>query len=153
MTTTAKDIMCQRIVVGFPEERLGEIARKMALVSAQHCVVLDVSQRSVLGLIRLTDVAARTFAGNRILAELVSSVLPLTVSDTEPASEVAELFIEQGIYEAVVMSAAGTFVGLISAESAFAWLYQERQMAQQQVEELQADRARRGAGVPRRVES
>jgi CBS-domain-containing membrane protein len=151
--TTAKDIMCKRIVVGFPEERLAEMARKMALVSAQHCVVLDASQRSVLGLIRLTDVAARTFAGNRILSDLVSSVLPLTVQDTEPASEVAELFIEQGIYEAVVMSAAGTFVGLISAESAFAWLYQERQTAQHQVQQLQAERSRLGYGTPRSVGS
>lgn len=149
---TAKEMVSKRVVVGFAEERLVDVAGRMKPLGAQHCVVLDVNQRGVLGVIRLTDVASRSSSGTRILADLVSDVMPLLVREHEPATAVTQLFERQGICEAVVLSESGIYVGLISAESAFEWMQHEQRAARAELEELVGERERLNDILEKKVE-
>jgi signal transduction histidine kinase len=149
---TAQDIVSSRVAIGFAAERLVDLAGRMKLRIAQHCVVLDNDRHRVLGVIRLIDVAGRISSGNRILSDLVSEVLPPVVRDHEPAAVVAELFQRQGVCEAIVLSETGGFVGLITAESAFDWLQQEQRAARQALEELVAERERLNEILEKKVE-
>ena len=139
---TAKDVISARVVMGAPDERLSDVANRMVLRQAQHCVVLDQPLGRALGLIRFVDVAARSSAGNRILADLISEVAPLKVTAHEPASEIAALLESTGIGEAIVEAEDGSFIGLVTIESAFKWMLQEHREARSALEDLLDERRR-----------
>ena len=55
------------------------------------------------------------------MADLVSSVRPLTVRDDEPAATVAAMLERHQMDEAVVLDSAGTYLGLITGEKVLRW--------------------------------
>lgn len=149
---TAKDLVSKRVVIGSAEERLVDVAGRMAARRAQHCVVLDQKHHQPLGVIRFLDVAARPSAGNRILADLVSDVMPVKVTAEESALAVAALLERNGLSEIIVESESGVFFGLITVESAFAWMLREHREAQGALEELLGERERLNEILEKKVE-
>lgn len=119
---TASSLISPRVAVGFAEERLSDLAERIARKRAHHCVVLDRAVPRFLGLLRLSEFAGHTSAAGRILADLVTAVTPLTVRATETAAEVARLLRQHDVDEAVVLDANSHFVGLITHESVLAWI-------------------------------
>lgn len=149
---TAKDILCSRVVIGFEEERLSDLVERMKPAGAQRCVVLERPGGRALGVIRLTEVAAQPSSGNRILADLIPPVMPLTVREDERATAVAELLEQQEMCEAVVVSESGDYVGMISAASAFAWMQREQRAAREELERLVDERGRLNEILEKKVE-
>ncbi len=152
--STAADIVAKRVVLGAPEERLAEVAARMLHQQAQHCVVLDGprAQPRALGLIRFGDAASRTSAGNRILADLLPEARPLRVEAHRPAREVVALLEGSGAGEAIVEAADETYLGLVTTESALAWMLEEDRRARSALEELLAERERLNVLLEQKVE-
>ncbi|HWA88336.1 MAG TPA: response regulator [Opitutus sp.] len=69
--------------------------------------------------------ATFSHAGNRLLADLLSGVQPLTIRADDSAAATADLFEEHALAEAVILSPAGSFVGVVTAESVLAWTVRE----------------------------
>jgi CheY-like chemotaxis protein len=121
----ARDLLSKRVAVGYGEEHLKLLVPRLAEHRAQLAVVLERGTECFLGLIGLEEVAARQSAGNRILADLISPVLPLVFSENETAENIARLLIEHDVSEAVVESVNNRFLGVVTSESVFAWLWQQ----------------------------
>ncbi|MEO7598193.1 MAG: ATP-binding protein [Opitutus sp.] len=122
---TAGDLISPRVVVGHSEDRLGDVAAAMKVLGAQHCAVTDRSLGTLVGVVRLADVAGFASAGNRILGDLVSPVQPLAIRTSEPAQSIIELFTRHQISEACVVNERGGYVGLATAESVLMWAIDE----------------------------
>lgn len=149
---TARDLLSSRAVVGAEEDHLPDIAARMRASQAERCVVLDPATGRFRGVIRLADVALRSAAGHRILADLVTATAPLAVREDEPAQIVCELIERHGLSEIVVIRADGTYLGLICAEEAFRWLLAENRSAQARLAGLHAVQTRLGEVLERKVE-
>jgi signal transduction histidine kinase len=134
------------------DERLRDVAGRMGAASADHCVVIDQKRRTVLGLVRLREVALRTNAGNRILADLVSPIIPVTVAPEEPVESVLELVERKGIAEALVIDPDGGYVGLITAESALTWLHGQHRADRREFEQSLSETQRLNLVVERKAE-
>lgn len=152
MTAIARDLLSTRVVVGAEEDHLPDVAARMRASQAERCVVLDPVSGRFRGVIRLADVALRSAAGNRILADLVADVAPLAVREDEPAQLVCELIERHGLAEIVVIRADGAYLGLICAEEAFRWLLAENRSAQARLAGLHAVQTRLGEVLERKVE-
>jgi signal transduction histidine kinase len=118
---TATHMVSERVVTARGTDRLADISGKLLAVRANHCVVLDEDCRRFVGIVRLGDIAHLSNPGNRILGDLVSSVLPVGVRDREPAKEIAALFERHDLTETVVFTQEGNYVGLITSESVLKW--------------------------------
>ncbi len=149
---TAKDLLSPHVVVGISDERLHDVAERMGAQTADHCVVLDNNRRTVLGLVRLREVASRTNAGNRILADLVSPIIPVTVASDEPVESVLDLVEKKGIAEALVIDAESGYVGLITAQSALSWLHGQHRADRRDFEQSLSETQRLNSVVERKVE-
>lgn len=152
MRVCARDLLSPRVVVGAEEDHLPDVAARMRAKEAQRCVVLDPTSGRFRGVIRLADVALRSAAGNRILADLVSDVAPLAVGEDEPAQLVCELIERHGLSEIVVIRPDGAYLGLICAEDAFRWLLAENRVAQARLAGLHAVQTRLGEVLDRKVD-
>ena len=119
------DIVSDHVVIAAADDHLSDAASRMLARRAQHCVVVDDSKRRALGLIRFVDVAARTSAASRTLADLNPDVPPLKVGAEDPAEEFAALLEKNDIGEAVVEGTDGGYVGRVTVESAFKWMLGE----------------------------
>ncbi len=119
---SAKSLISSRVVIGFAEERLSDLAARISAKRAHRCIVLENHTDRFLGLVRLAELAAKTNSASRILADLYSPVQPLRVREDEPAADVARLLEQHGVDEAVIETSDGRFVGLITIDSVFAWL-------------------------------
>ncbi len=122
---SAKSLISSRVVVGFAEERLSDLATRISAKRAHWCVVLENHTNRFLGLVRLAELATKTNLASRILADLISPVQPLRVREDEPAADVARLLEQHEVDEAVIATSDGHFVGLITIDSVFAWLRAE----------------------------
>jgi CheY-like chemotaxis protein len=122
----AKDLLSKRIAVGYGEEHLKDLLPRIAEHRAQLAVVLERGTDCFLGVIGLAEVAARQSSGTRILADLISPVLPLVFSENETADNIARLLLEHDVSEAVVESVNNRCLGVVTSESVFAWLWQHR---------------------------
>lgn len=149
---TAADVMSKRVVLGTPEERLADVAARMLQRQAHHCVVLDGRRNYALGLVRFVEVACRTSAANRILADLVSEVKPLKIPAHQPARDVLDLLARSGCSEALVETADGAYAGLVTLESASLWLLEENRLARSALEEHLAERDRLNGLLEQKVE-
>jgi len=149
--TTAKQLLTTRVVTGMADERLINVAVRMRARQAQHCVVLAAPGR-FMGLIALSDVASRSNAGQRILADLMAESPVVVVAEDEPAAAIAQLFELRGAREAVVLGPDQSFVGLITAESLFNWMQAEQKAARRELEDLLAERQRLGDLLDRKVD-
>lgn len=136
---TAAELLSLRVALGTTEERLADVASRIAAVGAHHCVVLDDTRQGFVGLIRLVDVAGQANPGSRILGDLVSTVVPCTVREGEPAESVAQLFERYSLGEAVVLSADGRhYRGLITAESVLEWCRAQQRQAEAALRDREA---------------
>ncbi len=124
--STALDLKTKQVVEAREEERLFELADRIQSTGAHHCVVLDLDGSKFVGIVRLGELALRSSASNRILADLVSPVLPLTIAPTEPADEVVALFLNHRLKEGVIVGKDGEYIGLITALSVLEWCNEER---------------------------
>lgn len=122
----AKDLLSKRVAAGYAEEHLKDLVPRIAEHRAQLAVVLERGTECFLGVIGLEEVSARQSAGTRILADLISPVLPLVFSENETADNIARLLIEHDVSEAVIESVDNRFLGVVTSESVFAWLWQQR---------------------------
>jgi signal transduction histidine kinase len=137
--TSAKQLLTARVVEGMADERLINVAVRLRARQAQHCVVLSAPGR-FLGLVSLAEIASRSNAGQRILADLVSEIPPLLLGENDPAAAILDLFEKRGAREAIVLRADHSYVGLITAESLFDWMHSEQRAARQALEDIMAER-------------
>ncbi len=149
--TTAVQLISKRVVTGQSEDRLADVAKRMRECSAEVCVVLSEARR-FLGLVRLADVAMRTSAGRRILADLIAETPPLQVDEATPASSIPDLFSQRSVYDVVVVSGESEYVGVITAESLFDWMRIEQAKAQKELEVLLDERERLNLLLEKKVE-
>ena len=148
---TAKDLLTARVVEGKAEERLMDIAPQISAKQAQHCVVLS-GAGHFLGMIGLANLAARSNAGHRILADLIGDAPIPLVDESATAREVALLFEQNGAREALVLSSDRIYRGLITTESLFAWMQSEQRAVRQELEDLLSERQRLNELLDRKVE-
>ena len=123
----AKDLLSKRVAVGYAEEHLKALVPRLAEHRAQLAVVLERGTECFLGLVGLEEVSARQGAGTRILADLISPILPLVFSENETADNIARLLVEHDVSEAVIESVDNRFLGVVTSESVFAWLWRQQQ--------------------------
>jgi signal transduction histidine kinase len=150
--TRAGDLLSPRVVVGYEEDHLADVAARMRDTDALRCVVLEPISKRFRGVIRLAETALRASAGNRILADLVSDVRPLAVRAAEPADLVCELIERHGLSEVVVIDGENQYIGLVCAEDAFRWLLAENRAAHARLAGLHAVQTRLGELLERKVE-
>lgn len=135
---TAHDLIAKKVAEGVETDRLGDLAVKIQTQDVHYCVVVSASDHHFVGLVRLAEVAVRSHAPNRILADLISPVKPLIVRANEPAAQVAQLFSQYQISEAVVLDARGTYLGLITARNVLEWSERQRERAEISLREARA---------------
>ncbi|MDB6126964.1 MAG: multi-sensor hybrid histidine kinase [Verrucomicrobia bacterium] len=141
---TARQLISTRVVTGSSVQRLSELGEKIRFVDAHHCVVLHEENGAFVGVVRLADIATYASAGSRILGDLVSSVQPLAVRESDPAVAVAALLERHELDEAVVLSEAGGYLGLVTMETVLRWSREElrRVLVRLRFEEESASTAR-----------
>lgn len=135
--TTAAELASQRVAVGGIEQRLADVAPQIRQWDAHHCVVVN-GHGDFVGLVRLADVAGYAQGGNRLLGDLISPVQPLVVRPAERADDLARLFEGHRLFEAVIQSETGKYLGLITAESVLAWTLRELKRRDETAKQLQA---------------
>lgn len=121
----ARDLLSKRVAVGYAEEHLKDLVPRLAEHRAQIAVVLERDTECFLGLVGLEEVSAYQGAGTRILADLISPIMPLVFSENETADNIARLLVEHDVSEAVIESVDNRFLGVVTSESVFAWLWQQ----------------------------
>ncbi len=115
---TAESIISRRVVVGFPEQRLGYLAESVRKIGAEYCVVLEPGSTRLLGLVTFSDLAGYPEIATRILIDLMSAAPKLQLPRDASIQEVRTLFEREGMQEIAVLSPVdGAFVGLITPES------------------------------------
>jgi len=139
---TAKQLLSPRIVTGFPEQRLSDLADDIERVGAQSCAVLDPASLGVIGLVRFGDVAAHTSLASRILADLMRQPPVHQLRENDPAEAAAGVFETFGPQEIAVLSPAGEYVGLITPESFSSWLLENERMRKIELERLISEQKR-----------
>ncbi len=137
---TLGELISRRVVTGFAEQRLSLLADAIRGCDAQYCAVIA-PRRELLGIIRFSDVAARTETSNRILSDLMRPCVK-TVLDLAPAEEIQQYFEAAGMQEICVQNAGGEFVGLITPESFAGWLLRKEQLHRLELVNLLAEHRR-----------
>ena len=105
------------VAVGYAEEHLKALVPRLAEHRAQLAVVLERGTECFLGLVGLEEVSARQGAGTRILADLISPILPLVFSENETADNIARLLVEHDVSEAVIESVDNRFLGVVTSDA------------------------------------
>lgn len=139
---TARQLLSLRVVTGFPEQRLSDIADDIDRVGAQSCVVLDPASLGAIGLVRFGDVAAHASLASRILADLARPPPVHQLREGDPAEAAAGVFETFGPQEIAVLSSTGEYVGLITPESFSSWLLENERARKTELERLIADQKR-----------
>lgn len=122
---TAVYLLSDRVATGFADERLADVALRLARSNAHHLVIIHEFDKTFVGLITLADIAAHGNPGNRILGDLASKTMPVIVGSKDSASIIVDMFERHRLGEAIVTN-AGIYVGLITAESILQWNYRQR---------------------------
>lgn len=122
---TAAYLLSERVATGFADERLEDVALRITRANAHHLIVIHESNKTFVGLIKLSDIAGHRDPGNRILGDLVSKIMPVIVDSKESAAFILEMFEQHKLGEAIVTK-EGIYVGLITAESIFQWSRQQQ---------------------------
>lgn len=112
-------------VRGWADERLSDVASRLKEIGGHYCAVFERAGEKFLGLIRLADVAGYANAGNRLLADLLSSIEPLRIQSDESAENTAEIFEKYKLSEVVVVDPFGAFLGVATAQSVLSWAVRE----------------------------
>lgn len=139
---TAKQLLSPRVVTGFPEQRLADIAEDIDRVGAQCCVILDPASLGAIGLVRFGDVAAHAALASRILADLMRPPPVHQLREGDPAEAAAGVFETFGPQEIAVLSPSSEYVGLITPESFSSWLLENERTRKAELERLIAEQKR-----------
>lgn len=136
MSTVAKDLLSDRVVVVHPEQRLADASAQLRERRAQHCAVVNDLTRSFEGIVRLGDAAALSNSGSRIFADLIGAT-PWTRIDEHASAETILAHLSDD-HDAllVVLSAEGHYVGCITMESAWSWLVHSQALQQRWLEQV-----------------
>ncbi len=119
----ARDLCSDNVVTVDAEQRLCDVVSALNEANATHCAVID-AVRGLLGIVRLSDAAARS--GNRIFADLLLEPAPLDVQEDLDASTILQLMDTRKAQEIVVLSALRKYVGLITRHSLVTWRMAQR---------------------------
>ena len=134
----AVDFLSSRIVTMEAEARLSDAAEAIRAKNATHCAVLDSAAGKFFGIVRLADAALRP--SQRIAADLIAADPPPVVPETADLRQVAEQLRNARAEEAVVLSADGRFLGVITREGLLDWALREHDRAQKRLQEEIAGR-------------
>jgi signal transduction histidine kinase len=139
----AGQLISPRVVLGRAEQRLSQLSGEIQEAGAQYCVILDDQGVHVAGLIRFSDVVAKTETSTRILSDLMKRPCLESVRETDPPERV-QLIFERGGPQEVVVTAADfpAFVGLITPESFSVWLLRNEQLRKAELERLLQEQKR-----------
>ena len=151
--TTVKQLLSERVVTGFPEQRLSDLANEIEAISAQYCAVVAGDNLEIIGLVRFSEIAARASTSNRILSDLMKSPPAQSVTEAEPTDVVEGLVHTFGVQEITVVASSGRFVGLITPESFVAWLLESERKHKQLLEHQFSEQARLMDFVEKKVSS
>lgn len=136
MSTIAKDLLSNRVVVVHPEQRLADAAPELRERRAQHCAVVNESTHVFEGIVRLGDTAALSNSGSRIFADLVGDTPWKRIDEHASAEAILACLSEDRDALLVVLSAADRYVGCITMESAWSWLVHSQALQQQWLEQV-----------------
>ena len=149
---SARQLVSTQVVVGFPEQRLSYLAEGILRACAHYCAVVEAAHFRLVGLVRFSDVVAKSEISNRILSDLMAPPPLAEVAATESVHVVQQLFERNGGQEiAVVTGPERAFVGLITPASFSAWLRENERVRQAQVERLLDEQKRLGDFLERKV--
>jgi signal transduction histidine kinase len=130
--TTARDLLSDRVVLVFAEQRLSDAAEEIAAKNANYCTVFERSTQAFVGIVRLKDVASRS--GERIFVDLIARPRPLDVHEEVDSRLVARALQAKQCDEAVVLRDDGAYLGLVTRESLLEWALNEQERVQQELE-------------------
>lgn len=118
---SAKQLISQHVVTGFPEQRLAYLSERIKIVGAHYCAVLQPRSYALVGLVRFSDVAASPGTATRIFGDLMHPPPAGQVHDSDRIEKVIDL-LQNDPLEIAVTRESGEFVGLITPESFIRWL-------------------------------
>ena len=139
---TAQQLLSPRVVTGFPEQRLSDLADDIDRIGAQSCVILDPASLGIVGLVRFGDVAAHPALAARILADLMRPPPVHQLRQNDPAEAAAGVFETFGPQEITVLSPSNEYVGLITPESFSSWLLENERLRKAELERLISEQKR-----------
>lgn len=131
---TAGQLVSQRVITGFPEQRLAYVAHEIQRVGAQYCAVLEPRTVQLLGIVRFSNVVAHASTATRIFADLMEDPPLHQVRENDSAEVVSRVFEQVEPEEITVLSASGEYVGLITRESFSAWLIESERRRKQELQ-------------------
>jgi Mg/Co/Ni transporter MgtE len=114
---TAGELVSERVVVGFPEQRLAYLSDAIQRTRAQYCAILDPGSARLVGVVDFSALAGTPTMTQRIFADLMKPPPEHVVRTTAPASEVDAIFARHGLGEITVVDQRYEFVGLITPDS------------------------------------
>jgi hypothetical protein len=125
MSSGLKHLLSDRVVIGFPEQRLTYLTKTIAEKRAEYCVVLQEKTQRFLGMLRIADVAATPSAQFRILLDLITDEKFPVALPTLTADALHEKLIkgEKGVV--AIVDHEDEFVGLVTIESYALWELRE----------------------------
>ena len=136
ITTLAKDLLSTRVVVVSAEQRLADAAVALRNVRAQYCAVVNEESGAFEGLVQLGEIAAFTNAGSRIFADLAGDTPWRRVAEDTPADAILAELSTNNEALFVVLTAADTYAGVITMESAWGWLVHSQETRQRWLEKV-----------------
>jgi hypothetical protein len=119
--SSAKQLISEHVVTGFPDQRLAYISDRIRAAGAHYCAVLKPGTFGLLGLVRFSEVAANPGTATRIFSDLMGPPPPCQVLDSDPVDKVFDL-LEKDPAEIAVVKKSGEFVGLITPDGFIRWL-------------------------------
>ncbi|PTY07790.1 hypothetical protein DB347_06075 [Opitutaceae bacterium EW11] len=131
---TAGQLVSQRVVTGFPEQRLAYVAPEIQRVGAHYCAVLEPRTVQLIGIVRFSNIVAHASTATRIFADLMEDPPLHQVREDESAEAVSRIFEQANPEEITVLSRSGEYAGLITRESLSDWLIEAERRRKRELE-------------------
>lgn len=113
-----RKLLSRRVIEVGAEDRMADVSLRIAETQASHCVVRERPRGDFVGVVRIRE--AVTKPSERIFADLISPLPRFQMGKTE-ATGLAELIVGGQVEDAVLLSGAGKFVGVVTRESVRDW--------------------------------
>ncbi len=141
-----RDLLSKRFVTVSAEDRATDVSADITARRASHCVVVEQPAGQFVGVVKLDELAVKP--EGRIFADLLSTFPEVRMSRKTTSGELLARLQQDRLAEAVVLSPAGDFIGLVTPDSLQHW--QQRAFGDQRSVEL-AEKVRRQAVALREV--
>lgn len=152
ITTVAKDLLSQRVVVVRPEQRLADVATALRGARAQYCAVVEEETGVFTGLVYLGEIAGFSNASSRIFADLAGDTPWRRVSEETPADHILDELSNDKEAVFVVLDAREAYTGVITMESAWGWLVRSQALRQRWLEKVFEEQRRLSDFLERKIE-